>query len=91
MLYISYHLSENQKWNLCKVFLNSLNLSGHFSLFLKLNEAASKETYFSLVLEKGNTFTQLFWLLNFTMVAKKPQHFGRPPSNKKILENVLFC
>ena len=34
-------------------------------------EAASKETCFSLYLEKGKLFIQLFWPLGFTMVAKK--------------------
>ena len=33
-------------------------------------EATSKETCFSLYLEKGKLFIQLFWLLSFTMVAK---------------------
>ena len=34
-------------------------------------EATSKETCFSLYLEKGKLFIQLFWLLSFTIVAKK--------------------
>ena len=34
-------------------------------------EATSKETCFSLYLEKGKLFIQLFWPLRFTMVAKK--------------------
>ena len=36
-----------------------------------LREAASKETCFSLYMEKGKPFIQLFWPLSFTMVAKK--------------------
>ena len=47
-----------------------------FNIFWELKmesfgEAASKETCFSLYLEKGKLFIQLFWLLSFTMVAKK--------------------
>ena len=41
-------------------------------------EATSKETCFSLYLEKGKLFIQLFWPLGFTMVAKKnyfPENF----------------
>ena len=34
-------------------------------------EATGKETCFSLYLEKGKLFIQLFWPLGFTMVAKK--------------------
>ena len=34
-------------------------------------EATSKETCFSLYLEKGKLFIQLFWPLSLTMVAKK--------------------
>ena len=34
-------------------------------------EASSKKTCFSLYLEKGKLFIQLFWPLGFTMVAKK--------------------
>ena len=33
-------------------------------------EASSKKTCFSLYLEKGKLFIQLFWPLGFTMVAK---------------------
>ena len=36
-----------------------------------VGEATSKETCFSLYLEKGKLFLQLFWPLRFTMVAKK--------------------
>ena len=35
------------------------------------HEATSKETCFSLYLEKGKFFIQLFWPLSFTIVAKK--------------------
>ena len=46
-----------------------------FNIFWELKmesfgEATSKETCFSLYLEKGKLFIQLFWLLSFTMVAK---------------------
>ena len=34
-------------------------------------EASGKETSFSLYLEKGKFFIQLFWPSGFTMVAKK--------------------
>ena len=34
-------------------------------------ETTSKETCFSLYVEKGKLFLQLFWTLRFTMVAKK--------------------
>ena len=34
-------------------------------------EAASNETCFSLDLRKGKLFIQLFWLLGFTVDAKK--------------------
>ena len=36
-----------------------------------IREAASDETGFSLYLRKGKLFIQLFWLLGFTVVAKK--------------------
>ena len=47
-----------------------------FNIFWELKmesfgEATSKETCFSLYLEKGKLFIQLFWPLGFTMVAKK--------------------
>ena len=47
-----------------------------FNIFWELKmesfgEAASKETCFSLYMEKGKPFIQLFWPLSFTMVAKK--------------------
>ena len=70
-------------------------------------EAASKETCFSLYLEKGKSFIQLLWLLGFTIVAKKtpflknfcyheknPVNNSEKKLNKKkqlLLENVLFC
>ena len=46
-----------------------------FNIFWELKmesfgEATSKETCFSLYLEKGKLFIQLFWPLGFTMVAK---------------------
>ena len=34
-------------------------------------EASSKKTCFSLYMEKGKLFIQLFWPLGFTMLAKK--------------------
>ena len=51
-------------------------------------EAISKETYFSLYLEKGQLFIQLFWPLSFTMVAKKNTYSVefRLPWKKKNLE-----
>ena len=36
-----------------------------------VGEATSKETCFSMYLQKGKVFIQLFWPLRFTMVAKK--------------------
>ena len=47
-----------------------------FNIFWELKmesfgEASSKKTCFSLYLEKGKLFIQLFWPLGFTMVAKK--------------------
>ena len=47
-----------------------------FNIFWELKmesfgEATSKETCFSLYLEKGKLFIQLFWPLSFTMVTKK--------------------
>ena len=35
------------------------------------HKAARKETCFSLYLQKGKLFIQLFWLSNFTIVAIK--------------------
>ena len=53
-----------------------------------VGEATSKETCFSLYLEKGKLFIQLFWPLRFTMVAKKTtlrriSHTTRKKPDKK--------
>ena len=47
-----------------------------FNIFWELKmesfgEASSKKTCFSLYMEKGKLFIQLFWPLGFTMLAKK--------------------
>ena len=47
-----------------------------FNIFRELKmesfgEESGKETCFSLYLEKGKLFIQLFWPLDLTMVAKK--------------------
>ena len=69
-------LLENGVWQVLSSWENQKKNCFTFNIFWELKmesfgEESSKETCFSLYLEKGKLSIQLFWPLDFTMVAKK--------------------